>query len=259
MKKITLLLVLTTTFGFSQVKSTGVITLNTNMTAKLDLDQATTTATLTITNPSASWFGFGFSNTNLTVEGGMPSSVDCVVMRSATNLSDSMTTGPANPTIDPIQNWTIVTNSVSGSTRTLVATRPFNTGDANDLVFNFANNSMTFIFASPNSGNFGVSYHGGQPNRGIVNNVSLATLGSEDFSLKTANLYPNPSKGLFTVDTKTELSEINIYSHVGQFVRTIKVENTLSTSINLSDLQTGVYLLELKNESDKSWKKIVIE
>ncbi|NJM79250.1 MAG: T9SS type A sorting domain-containing protein [Flavobacterium sp.] len=41
--------------------------------------------------------------------------------------------------------------------------------------------------------------------------------------------------------------------------KTIQVDNTLSTTIDVADLQTGVYLLELKNETDKSWKKIVIE
>jgi len=261
MKKITLLFLLPffSTIGYAQVKSTGVININANMTVKIDLNQSTSIVTLTITNESSSWFGLGFS-AGVTVPGaGMPSSVDAVVMRSATNFSDSMTLATGT-NIDATQNWTLDSNTVSGLIRTIVATRAFNTGDANDYVFNYSSTSLNLIFASPGSGNFAVQYHGGSPNRGHVVAPLTVVLGVEDFSLNATQIYPNPSNGNFLVKTKTNLQTINIYTHTGALVKTINVEDASNAvEVNVSGLQTGVYLIELLNDTEKSWKKIIVK
>jgi hypothetical protein len=264
-KKFTLLLFLVSCTFFGQQKTTGVLNLNANMTTKLDLDQASSTATLTITNLANSWFGLGFSTTAITSGTGMPPLVDCVVMRSDTNLSDSRTrvaningNGNGNPDIDAIQNWTIVSNDVSGTIRTLIATRPFDTGDANDIVFNYADSSINLIYASPGSGIFTLGYHGVAPNRGSLN-APLTALGVEDFSLNASAVFPNPSSGSFTVRSKIDIESIAIYSQTGAFIKTVKVDNTDRTEINVGGLSTGIYLIELKNKDDKSWKKVIIE
>jgi hypothetical protein len=260
MKNYFTLLLLSGMSLFAQQKSTGVLNLNANMTAKIDLDQATSLVTITITNPTSSWFGLGFNSTATIAGNGMPATVDCVVMRSATNLSDSRTrvSGSGNPDVDPIQDWTIVSNSAPGVTRTIVATRPFNTGDSNDLVFDYNATSLNLIYASPASGNFTLVYHGSSPNRGSLS-APLTTLGVEDFSLNATQIYPNPSKGDFVVKTKSGLDKINVYSHVGAFVKTININSLDAVELNIGDLSSGVYLLELVNKGDKSWKKVVLE
>ena len=102
--------------------------------------------------------------------------------------------------------------------------------------------------------------HGGG-NRGYSVSVPLSTtLGVDDFSLKTSSIYPNPSNGNFTIETKTGLDQINVYSLIGTLVKTIDVKDKSNTvEISLRKLQTGIYLVELKNGNDKSWKKIIIE
>ena len=87
------------------------------------------------------------------------------------------------------------------------------------------------------------------------------TLGVDDFSLKTSSIYPNPSNGSFTIETNTGLDQINVYSAIGTLVETINLKDTTNTTVEVSlkNLQTGIYLVELKNENDKSWKKIIIE
>ncbi len=257
MKKITLLLLMITSFVIGQTKTTGIVTLNSNMTAKIDLDQATSTATITITNPSTSWFGLGF---NTVVGGsGMPANVDCVVMRSATNLSDSQTIGAGNPSVDTTQNWTIVSNVDAGGTKTIVATRAMNTGDTADYVFNYADTSLNLIYASPASGTFGVAYHGGGTSRGFKN-APMSVLGIEDFSLKSASIYPNPSNGTFRIQSKTSLTKVNVYGQTGNFIKTIEVKNnSQDVEVSLKGIAKGIYLLELQNETDKSWKKIIVE
>lgn len=261
MKKITLfILLMISSIGFSQIKSTGVIVLNSNMTAKIDLNQSTSIVTLTITNPSTSWFGLGFNPIVGNAGDGMPATVDCVVMRSATNLSDSQTraTGTGDPNIDTAQNWAILSNVDSGTTKTIVATRAFDTGDAADYVFNFSDSSLNLIYASPASGNFSVLYHGAGSSRGFVN-ASLTTLGLEDFSLNATSVYPNPSSGDFNIKTKTNLSKVNLYNQTGALVKTIDVtDDSQQVEVNVSGVQSGVYFLELLNDSEKVWKKVIV-
>jgi hypothetical protein len=79
----------------------------------------------------------------------------------------------------------------------------------------------------------------------------------EHNSLKV-QIYPNPSNGEFLIKAKTTLREVNVYSQTGTFVRTIKVEESDTTEININGLQTGVYLLELVNDTEKSWKKVIV-
>ena len=50
-----------------------------------------------------------------------------------------------------------------------------------------------------------------------------------------------------------------MYSQTGAFIKSIKANDSTTNEINLSDLAKGIYFLELKNETDKSWKKIIVE
>ncbi len=258
MKKITLLAIALTNFlAFSQTKTTGIVVLGNNLGVKLDLNNTTSIATLTIASQENSWYGLGFGAPGIP-QGIMPVGVDCVVLRSATNFSDSKITGNSNPSVDPLQNWTIVSNTTANTIRTIVATRAFNTGDSNDFVFNYAATAIDFVYASPGNGSFSLAYHGGARGYG---NATFSVLGTEDFSLNATSIYPNPaSNGSFNIQTKTSLDTINIYSQTGSFVKTINVDKqSKNVDVNVSDLSTGIYLIELKNETEKSWKKVIVE
>ena len=51
-----------------------------------------------------------------------------------------------------------------------------------------------------------------------------------------------------------------MYSQVGALVKTIEVNDASdAVEVNVSGLQTGVYLLELVNATEKSWKKVIVE
>ena len=255
MKKTTFLLLLISFIGFTQTKTTGVVNVGTNLTVKLDLNSSNSTAKLTITSPSTSWYGLGFGTSFAPEGNGMPAGTDCVVLRSATNFSDSRINGSFNPGVDATQNWIVESNLVLGNIRTVIANRPFSTGDTNDYVFNYSLNSIAFLYASPGSGNFSVSYHGGS--RGYQN-ATLTTLGIEDFSLNASTVFPNPTNGNFTVKTKTGLDKIEVYTQTGAFVKTIDVRSTTETEVNVEGLSTGIYLIQLQNLTEKTWKKVLV-
>ena len=178
--KITLLLLIGVSLLSAQQKSTGVVTLSTNMVATLTLDNGTSTATLSLTGPNDRWFALQFGS----FTGGMAAGSDLVYWDNVT-LVDARHVGiGSTPTTDATNNWTITSNlnnSPSAGLRTIVATRAFNTGDANDFTFNFSDTSIDFAWARMSSATYGLAYHGGT-NRDVSLDRTF-TLGTESFSL----------------------------------------------------------------------------
>ena len=150
--------------SFSQTYSTGVVNLsNTSglaMTAKIDV---TNQVKITLTGPAGRWFSVGFNANTMT------SGTDVVSVHSVGSLNafDCSLSGFSAPNSDPSQNWTISSDVVSGTVRTVIATRALNTGDANDYVFSASASSISLIWARSSSATFSYSYHGGS-NRGVV-------------------------------------------------------------------------------------------
>ena len=248
--------------SFAQVKSTGTVSLISGMTAKIDLDNGTTTATLTLTGPSDRWFGLTFGNfpTDAEVggESGMANGND-IVYYNGTTLVDCKQVGIGDtPSVDAVNNWTLTSDEVFGTTRTIVATRAFNTADSDDFTFDFADTQLDFASARRSTASYSFSAHGG--NRGVFPNNQLSTvLGLADHSLDAATIYPNPSKGNFVVQTHTAIEKINIYTQTGAFIKSIEVGKTSQSEVNINGLQTGVYLIELQSNTEKSWKKVIVE
>ena len=60
------------------------------------------------------------------------------------------------------------------------------------------------------------------------------------------------------IKTKTGLDKIDVYTQTGAFVKTIEVKSTTETEVNVEGLSTGVYLIQLQNSTEKSWKKVLI-
>jgi hypothetical protein len=225
--------------------TTGIVPLSgSTRTIKIDTDASK--VTLTITGPSTHWLGVGFGGNSM-------SSVSDMFIWNDTSSSDYTPSGSqSQPSPDATQDWVISSDNVAGSVRTVVATRALATsGD-----FTFANNttSIPIIFAEGSTTTLG--YHDTNPHD---SQVLTRTLGVDDFSLNATEIYPNPNKGEFIVKTKTNLDKINIYSQTGAFVKTIEVLNSNeSVEVNINGLQTGVYLIELVNENEKTWKKIIV-
>lgn len=77
-------------------------------------------------------------------------------------------------------------------------------------------------------------------------------------------IFPNPSTGKVLVELKefnTQNTLINIYEVSGRKAHTTKIGDTVNESnieLNLSHLEKGVYIVELKNETSTQTKKLLI-
>lgn len=233
-----------TSIGFTQF-TTGTISLTPGYTAKIDTNA--TTVTLTLVGPDNVWLGIGFGGTS------MSSTVDMFIWNSSASKDYTPSGSYAAPLPDTTQSWTIILDNVAFGLRTVQATRPLVSAD--DYTFINNNASIPIIWAKGSSIIFG--YHAERAVYGSVPRTQI--LATEDFSLNATTIYPNPAQGKFSVQTKTALDQIKVYTQTGALVETIDVKAENQTTVNIEGLATGIYLLELKNNTEKSWKKVIVE
>lgn len=247
MKKLLLIssLVLATTV--SAQFSSGVVTLgSTGMTVKLDTTP--TTATITLTGDSNSMLGLGFGSS------GMANGADGFIYNS-TSSRDYTFGGFTAPSADPVQDWTQTSNTISGSTRTVVATRSL-LGGTGDFVIPNAAGTIN-IFYARTSGGQSISYHGAS--RGYVSLNMVASLGTNDLvaESKKVSIYPNPARETVSFKNADKIKSVDIYEATGRKVKSVKLE---SESINVSDLKSGSYYLEITlNDGTLSFEKLIKE
>ena len=63
------------------------------------------------------------------------------------------------------------------------------------------------------------------------------------------NLYPNPVQGQLNISSEKAISQLSIYSLSGQVVKTLASQ---STSVDVSDLESGIYLTRIRFEDGTS-------
>jgi len=95
-------------------------------------------------------------------------------------------------------------------------------------------------------------------------NFAITALANETFGLNNFSLYPNPNKGNFSVQfdsTSTNDIEITVHDVRGRniFERTYPNTGMFSQNLQLDTVQSGVYLVTVKDGDKKVVKKIVVE
>jgi hypothetical protein len=105
----------------------------------------------------------------------------------------------------------------------------------------------------------GINERWGYVNLGIANGADCSLLSVDEKSLTTAvKVYPNPANDYFEItnDSQNTLS-VNIYDILGNKVITSKTSRLKKQSFSLANLNSGVYLVELKSDNQKIVKKLI--
>ena len=84
------------------------------------------------------------------------------------------------------------------------------------------------------------------------------TLSADDTSFESFVFYPNPVKDILNLENIT-LSKATVYSVLGQLIETKTFENATSNTLDLSSLESGIYLIVLENDSQQKTIKVVKE
>jgi len=88
------------------------------------------------------------------------------------------------------------------------------------------------------------------------------TLGVEDFGIGQVLLFPNPSTGIFKIKFKEENTNpnFNVYDVTGKMVYS-KLDNQISDeyTLDLNQLSSGIYFLEIESNNKRATKKLMIK
>ena len=159
---------------------------------------------------------------------------------STANEGNGNTSSAPNPT-----TWTTIASGVPNN-GTYAVTLP--NVSASTSTCRFMVKAVGNVFLAVNSTNFTIT----------------PSLANETFGLNNFSLYPNPNKGNFSVQfdsTSTNDIEITVHDIRGRniFERTYPNTGMFSQNLQLDTVQSGVYLVTVKDGDKKVVKKIVVE
>lgn len=88
----------------------------------------------------------------------------------------------------------------------------------------------------------------------------ISSVGIVSFKDDNCVIYPNPSSGIITLITTSELvgSQLVVYNAVGQLIYEITV-STPSMQVDLSNFEKGIYYIHLSNGQKASIKRITLK
>jgi predicted peptidase len=88
--------------------------------------------------------------------------------------------------------------------------------------------------------------------------LSMNVIVSSVTDVKTEfKVYPNPVVSELFIETSNQNNIILIYSLQGVLVRKVFTNSNL-TKININDLSSGLYFVEMLNDKGKKYQKIIV-
>jgi hypothetical protein len=90
----------------------------------------------------------------------------------------------------------------------------------------------------------------------LINKLKIETVGIGNNASLMFSAYPNPTSGLLSINTD-EAFEISIFTTSGQKVYTTFIQG--NSTIDISHIEKGVYLLKANNEQNTQIKKLILK
>jgi len=88
-----------------------------------------------------------------------------------------------------------------------------------------------------------------------INVVMVVTVGvNENGEQEYVSVYPNPASTMLNVGTNGEITNVRLINTVGQVVY-----DDVATQINISDLESGVYFIQIDTKNGTTTQKIIIQ
>ena len=91
----------------------------------------------------------------------------------------------------------------------------------------------------------------------FINGQQLVGIGELIASQNSLKVYPNPSNGIFYIDS--EINNVEIFNLQGRRIRSITLSQEMFNRIDLSDLPKGIYFIRALNEKQLLSQRLIIE
>lgn len=115
-------------------------------------------------------------------------------------------------------------------------------------------NSPGLVYVSPTSGGSILTYNVGYLPNGFLKSVQ-ATLSNGDFTKNKISIYPNPASEVFYLTTDKE-AKVKLFDISGRLVKT---QNYTANGIDVSSLNSGIYMAEITIDETKEVQKIIVK
>lgn len=99
-------------------------------------------------------------------------------------------------------------------------------------------------------------YHTNNFDRFRISAYDLSTSAVENDIIEGLSLYPNPVSDVLQIDAQDNITSLVIYNQLGQIVKKT-MPNQTKITMDVSDLATGLYMVEVKSNDKKSIKKLI--
>ncbi len=246
MKKISLLFcLLLFCNSFSQSTTTGEFTLTPGFTVQFDYDDTNQEVTMTLKGPSDVWLGVGMDAQSMDY-----TNAD-VIIYSSSGLKDYYLDGDNAPPSLDTNNWTLLSNNVIAGERTIVASRPSNTGESTDYNFTSFVGSIPIIWAKGSDLSFG--YHSG---RGTA--ILPFVLSTSDVIQKSFEIYPNPTVDElnFEFTDNVQSANVQVYNILGKQITQTQLKRTVP-KLDTNAWTSGIYVVQIITEDAVQTKRII--
>lgn len=90
---------------------------------------------------------------------------------------------------------------------------------------------------------------------GLCSNVGII---ENNIPVNKISIFPNPSSGVFTIDTELTKGELEIYNVLGEKVKSLQIASS-KVEIDLSAQPKGIYFIKLQSEDKIYSQKLIIE
>ena len=188
--------------------------------------------------------GVTYTPTNLIIGIKPLTNIEFLSSNDTNSIDVSATSGTASYKLSSLNNWTISSNQ-SWCTPSILSG---NAGYFGSLTANVSANSgstarTALLTATDGTNSIIITIN--QP----LNPLSIE---DENFESSKIKLFPNPTKDLFYINTNLEDKNLltgKVYNVIGKSIMTFDLETEL-TKIDLSKEQSGIYFIELKNNSN---------
>ena len=82
---------------------------------------------------------------------------------------------------------------------------------------------------------------------------------NEEKDSRNISIYPNPATKQLTIQSASKIKSIKIYNLFGRLIKTVFSNNTLSQTINIENLTSGLYIVNVTSEKGNSKLKFIKE
>jgi uncharacterized repeat protein (TIGR01451 family) len=110
-----------------------------------------------------------------------------------------------------------------------------------------------------NRGHIYFDYNNAVATNKTINTIAVPLGINEVKIIHAVNLYPNPTKGLLTINATENLRSVQVYNVTGELMMNVINLNSKTTTLDLQSFAKGLYFVKTETKEKIVTKKIVLE